>query len=103
MHISIDLDQLPEEELRKVYLSLKLIFEPKERAQILSMDLSDIRILRDLDTRVCHLLKSRGIYTLQALAATNRETLERINGMGPKYLRHVERLLRKYGLELSRQ
>jgi DNA-directed RNA polymerase alpha subunit len=103
MNISINLDNLSDDELYRIYTHLKLKFDIVERKQVLTMDLQDLRVLKEVDTRVIHLLKSRRINTLQDLAACQRSTLEKINGMGPRGLQQIDRLLHKCGLELAKE
>ncbi len=98
MHISIDLNLIDEGELHHLYQFLKLKFDKIEKEEILNMDLSDIRVLREVDTRVVHLLKSRRIIKMKDLAGSDAEVLKRINGMGPRGLGQIKRVLRKYGL-----
>jgi DNA-directed RNA polymerase alpha subunit len=103
MTISINLDHLADEELHRIYAFLKLKFDETERQRALFMDLRDIHVQIYMDTRVINLLKSRRINTLKDLAACNRPTLQKINGMGPNGIRQIERLLNKYGLKLAHE
>ncbi len=103
MHISIDLDKLSDEEHYRIYTFLKLKFDAVERKKILLMDLNHVLVRQEIDTRTINLLKSRRIGTMQELAGCQLSSLERINGMGPRGLRQILRLLHHYGLELAEE
>ena len=103
MNISINLDQLSDEEHYRIYTFLKLKFDAVEREKILLMDLHHVLVRQEIDTRVINLLKSRRIGTMQDLAGCQRSSLERINGMGPRGLRQIDRLLHNYGLQLAEE
>jgi DNA-directed RNA polymerase alpha subunit len=103
MHISIDLDQLSDDEQYRTYTFLKLKFDVVERKKIWQMDLHHILVRQEIDTRIINLLKSRRINTIQELSACQRSALERINGMGPRGMQQICRLLHHYGMELGEE
>ena len=101
MTISICIDHLSDDELYRIYTCLKAKFDQEEMDKILALELRDMHVRIEIDTRIIYPLMTRRINTIKDLVACTRSTLLKINGIGPKSLRQIERLLRTYGLELA--
>jgi DNA-directed RNA polymerase alpha subunit len=101
MTITINIDQLSDDELYRIYISLKAKFDQEEMNILLNRELRDDYVRIELNIRIIYHLMASGILTIKDLIACTRADLLKIKGIGSRSMEEIERVVRFYGLELA--
>ena len=104
MNITINIEALPIDEQKGLYLELRPKFEPQAQGLAVTLDaFLDFELWnfrQELGTRAIKLLEEAGIHSARAICVCTKKELLEIKGFGEKALREVEHFLKVINMSL---